>query len=96
MAAQGKTVTLRQLKGTRAEGKTSDLTVDGVNYDVYTPRTNNPNSIISQMAKKNDQTTGIVLDLSKTNLTKEQLGNITGRVNGAGANNIKEIVFMGN
>ena len=46
------------------------------------------------MAKKNSQTTGIVLDLSKTEVTSSQLGNALQRVQGTGAKNIKDIVIM--
>ncbi|WP_444905220.1 RHS repeat-associated core domain-containing protein [Microbulbifer sp. CnH-101-E] len=96
MASQGKKVHLRQPQGTRAGGGTSDLLVDGVRYDVYTPTTGNPSRIISAMAKKNSQTEGIVLDLSHTKVTPTQLGDALGRVNGAGAVNIKDIVIIGN
>jgi RHS repeat-associated protein len=96
MAGLGNTVLLRPPTGTRADGGTSDLLVNGVNYDVYTPISKNPNNIISQMAKKNSQTTGIVLDLSRTSVTADQLGNVLKRVQGAGAKNIKDIVIMPN
>ncbi|MEE4160829.1 hypothetical protein V2I75_26430 [Pseudomonas viridiflava] len=85
MAAQGKKVELRSPVGTRAEGNTSDLLVDGVRYDVYTPTTGNAARIISAIAKKNTQTEGIVLDLSKSSVTREQLGDVLRRVNGSGA-----------
>ncbi len=42
MADSGRVVTLRPPMGTRAGGGTSDLLVDGVRYDVYTPTTRNP------------------------------------------------------
>lgn len=58
MASQGKKVHLRQPVGTRAGGGTSDMLVDGVRYDVYTPTSGNPSRIISAMAKKNSQTEG--------------------------------------
>jgi hypothetical protein len=94
MKGLGNDVILRSPQGTRAEGKTSDLLVNGVNYDVYTPESASPDRIISSMAKKNSQTTGIVLDLSKTSVTVEQLGNVLKRVQGTGAKNIKDIVVM--
>lgn len=75
MNGLGNNVLLRMPKGTRAAGGTSDLLVNGVNYDVYTPTSNSVNAIISGMARKNSQTTGIVLDLSKTNVQASQLGN---------------------
>lgn len=95
MAAQGRNVLLRQPVGTRAGGRTSDLLVDGVRYDVYTPRTANPNRIISAIASKNSQAEGIVLDLSKTQVTPDQLGDVLRRVQGAGAANIRDVVIIG-
>nr|WP_256434497.1 RHS repeat-associated core domain-containing protein [Flavobacterium sp. 28A] len=97
MWKEGNNVTLRPPSGTRTAtgtGGTSDLVVNGVNYDVYTPISNNPNSIISAIAKKNKQANGIVLDLSKTNVTADQLGNVLKRVQGAGAKNIKDVKIM--
>lgn len=95
MAAQGKLVELRSPVGTRAGGGTSDLLVNGVPYDVYTPTTGNAGRIISAIAKKNSQAEGIVLDLSKSSVTKEQLGDVLSRVKGAGAKNINDIVIIG-
>jgi hypothetical protein len=95
MAAQGKKVELRSPVGTRAEGNTSDLLVDGVRYDVYTPTTGNADRIISAIAKKNTQTEGVVLDLSKSSVTREQLGDVLRRVNGSGAKNINDVVIIG-
>ncbi|WP_425273328.1 hypothetical protein [Pseudomonas petroselini] len=95
MAAQGKKVELRSPVGTRAEGNTSDLLVDGIRYDVYTPTTGNADRIISAIAKKNTQTEGVVLDLSKSSVTREQLGDVLSRVNGSGAKNINDIVIIG-
>ncbi|URC11763.1 RHS repeat-associated core domain-containing protein [Flavobacterium sp. B183] len=91
MEGQGNNVVLRIPQGTRAGGGTSDLLVNGVAYDVYTPTTNNVNRIISSMASKNSQTTGIVLDLSKTNVEASQLSNALQRVRGTGATNITDI-----
>ena len=95
----GNNVKLRMPQGTRAGGGTSDLLVNGVNYDVYTPTTNNVNRIIGSMAGKNSQTTGIVLDLSQTTVTAEQLGNALARVKGiieAGGKtcNINDIIII--
>ncbi|WP_299073323.1 hypothetical protein [uncultured Paraglaciecola sp.] len=72
------------------------MLVDGIPYDVYTPTSANPNRIISAIAKKNDQASGIVLDLSNSPVSSEQLGNVLARVNGAGATNITDIVIIGN
>lgn len=70
------------------------MLVDGVNYDVYTPNTNNPDRIISHIAAKKDQASGIVLDLSKTNVTQEQLGNILERLKGKGVTTITDVKVM--
>ncbi|CAN7717956.1 hypothetical protein LJR232_005900 [Aquipseudomonas alcaligenes] len=95
MAAQGKKVELRSPVGTRAEGKTSDLLVDGVRYDVYTPTTGSADRIISAIAKKSTQAEGVILDLSESPVAREQLGDILRRVNGSGAKNISDIVIIG-
>src|SRR5690606_9413014 len=94
MQSLGHNVILRSPTGTRAAGATSDLLVSGINFDVYTPTTNNASRIISAIAKKNSQTTGVVLDLSQTSVTAKQLGNVLGRVQGTGASNIKSVVIM--
>lgn len=92
----GNNVTLRPPTG---QGRTSDLLVNGIKYDVYTPETNNVSQIISKMAKKNSQANGIMLDLSKTNVTPDQLSNALARVKGAVESqgkvcNINDIVIM--
>ena len=80
--------------GNRAAGQTSDLVVNGVNYDVYTPVTSNVSRIVSAVASKITQTTGIVIDLSQTNVVSSQLNDILQRVQGAEATNIKNIIIM--
>lgn len=94
MQSLGNKVVLRSPSGTRAAGATSDLLVNGINYDVYTPTTNNAGRIISAIAKKNGQTTGVVLDLSQTSLTVKELGNVLNRVQGTGAKNIKDVIII--
>jgi len=74
---------------------TSDLLVDGVPYDIYSPETSNPGRIISAMAKKNSQCTGIVLDLSKSGVDVRALGDVLARVRGAGATNIQDVIILG-
>ncbi|GAA3954571.1 hypothetical protein GO495_31455 [Chitinophaga oryziterrae] len=94
MKGLGYDVLLRSPKGTRAQGGTSDLVVDGTNYDVFTPKSDKVNNIITNMRKKNSQTTGIVLDLSQTTVTAEDLGgNVLQRVRST-AKNIKDIVIL--
>ncbi|WP_437188353.1 hypothetical protein SH668x_001797 [Planctomicrobium sp. SH668] len=95
MADLGHDVTLRPPTGTRVGGGTSDLLVDGIRYDVYTPKTSNPNRIIGGAAKKNDQAEGVVLDLSNTCVTQAQLGDVLKRIRGAGATNIKVVIIIG-
>ncbi|WP_394821727.1 toxin TcdB middle/N-terminal domain-containing protein [Pendulispora albinea] len=74
---------------------TSDLLIEGAPYDIYSPTTGNANRIISAIANKNSQATGIVLDLRASPVDVGQLGNILGRVNGAGATNIQDIIILG-
>jgi len=95
----GNDVTLRPPTGTRIGGGTSDLVVNGVNYDVYTPTTSNPSRIIGAIADKNSQAVGIVLDLSKTSVTTTDLGNVLTRVEGVitavgKVCNIKDIIIL--
>jgi hypothetical protein len=92
---KGHNVVLRLPVNTQVGVRTSDLLVDGVPYDVYTPKTINPNRIISAIAKKNSQAQGIVLDLTETEVTPNQLGNVLERVQNAGATNICDIVIIG-
>lgn len=97
MWKQGNNVTLRPPNGSKnstGTGATSDLVVNGMNYDVYTPTTSNVNSIISAIAKKNKQTQGIILDLSKSSADPSQFNNALQRVQGAGARNIKDIQII--
>lgn len=99
MTDLGNEVVLRPPVGTRAGGGTSDLLVNGINYDVYTPTTNNPSAIIRAITKRNTQATGVVLDLSSTTVTADDLGNILARVKGAiekngGICKINDIVVM--
>ncbi len=99
MSKLGHSVVLRPPIGTRPDGGTSDLLVDGKNYDVYTPITNNPSAIIRAITKKNTQAIGIVLDLSKTTVKEVELGNVLARVKGAieksgSICNITDIVVM--
>lgn len=53
MTDLGHDMILRPPSGTRVGGGTSDLLVDGVPYDLYTPTTGNPSRIISVIAKCN-------------------------------------------
>ena len=83
---QGRHVVLRDPVGTRAGGLTSDLLVDGEKWDVYTPKTSNVSRIVSAVASKGSQVHGggVVIDLSETTVTPDQLANIQARVAGSG------------
>ena len=99
MAEQGHDVVLRPPVGTRADGGTSDLLVNGINYDVYTPKTSNVSRIVGGIARKNSQTTGVVLDLSETTATAADFENVLNRVQGiieSGGKqvNITDVVIM--
>ncbi|RKH58337.1 hypothetical protein [Corallococcus llansteffanensis] len=95
LADAGSNVVLRPPRGTREAGGTSDLLVNGVPYDVYTPTTSNANRIVSAIAKKNSQAEGVVLDLSQTSVTRAELGNVLERVRGAGATHIQDVIILG-
>jgi len=95
LAALGRNVRLRQPIGTRAGGGTSDLLVDGVRYDVYTPRSSNPNRIIGEIARKGSQVQGggVVLDLSQTTVTAAELGDVLRRVQGI-TSQISDVIIL--
>ena len=98
LAQQGYEVILRPPSGIRQAGGTSDLLVNGVPYDVFTPKTKNVNRVVSAIAKKNSQAEGIVLDLTQTILTSSDLTNLLKRVQGALQSqdvtvNIKKIII---
>ncbi len=65
-------------------------------YDVYTPRTGNLNRIVSSIASKGSQVRGggVVLDLSKSPLSPEQVGDILPRVQGI-TSHISDIIVLG-
>ncbi|MGD0808295.1 MAG: RHS repeat-associated core domain-containing protein, partial [Acidimicrobiales bacterium] len=95
LADQGNHVILRAPVGTQAGGQTSDLLVNGQNWDVYSPSTANPDRIISAIASKGSQVHGggIIVDLSGTSVTPEQLGNVEARVAGTGARVGKVVIL---
>jgi contact-dependent growth inhibition (CDI) system CdiA-like toxin len=79
LALQGRQVILRAEPG---DVKTSDLLLDGVPYDVYTPTTGSVRSIINAIVRKGKQVNGggVVLDLSKSPLSAADLGDLLARV----------------
>lgn len=93
LAAQGRNVVLREATGV---GRTSDLLVDGVPYDVYTPTTGNLDNIVSAIAKKGSQVNGggVVLDLSQSPLSGVDPAALLARVRGV-TPNISNIIIVG-
>jgi RHS repeat-associated protein len=78
-AAEGKNVTLREApKGASRGAGTSDLVVEGVQEDIYTPTSTNPRSIAASVADKGNQASSVLVDLSRTTVTREQLGGDAG------------------
>ncbi|MET8261855.1 LamG-like jellyroll fold domain-containing protein [Micromonospora sp. NPDC005205] len=84
MAARGAKVLLRDPIGRRSGGMTSDLLVDGVAWDVYSPTSDSVKHILTSVAKKHSQVNGggVVVDLGGTGLAMSEFGNALGRVNG--------------
>ncbi|WP_406637274.1 hypothetical protein [Amycolatopsis sp. WGS_07] len=76
MASDGARVELRDPIGTRAEGQTSDLVVDGVLWDVITPKTNIVKNVVSRIAGKYSQVHGggVIVDLGPSGLTEADFG----------------------
>jgi Contact-dependent growth inhibition CdiA C-terminal domain len=89
----GREVVLREATGRE---RTSDLLVDGIPYDVYTPRTSNINRIVSAISSKSSQVRGggVVLDLTHTVLTKEDMTSVLPRVRGV-TTSVSEIIVIG-
>ena len=94
LSAQGKNVVLREATGV---GRTSDLLVDGVPYNVYTPTTGNLDRIVSAIASKGSQVNGggVVLDLSKSSLAGVDPAELLARVRGV-TSNVSDIIVIGN
>jgi RHS repeat-associated protein len=97
LAGQGRNVLLRAATGV---GRTSDLIVDGVPYDVYTPEVGTSvRNVLSKAARKWTQVDGggVVIDLRNTGYTAADFGNALGRVNGFirswGGKAISDIIF---
>jgi hypothetical protein len=83
MASLGNKVELRDPVGTRGTA-TSDLLVNGQQWDVYSPTSSNVKNVLTNIAKKFSQVNGggVVIDLSGTGLSEADFGNALGRVNG--------------
>ena len=93
LAGQGRNVVLREASGA---GRMSDLLVDGIPYDVYTPTTGNLSRIVSAIASKGSQVNGggVVLDLSKSPLTGVDPAALLSRVQGV-TPNVSDIIILG-
>lgn len=86
MTWRGYDVILRTPVGTRADGGTCDLFLNGVRSEIYTPTTSNHNAIISTLFGKNSQLPGggsVVLDLRLSNASSKDLGDIMKRLQNA-------------
>ncbi|WP_123026149.1 CdiA C-terminal domain-containing protein [Mycolicibacterium stellerae] len=94
LANRGHDVLLRQADP--SAGRMSDLTLDGVPYDVYTPRSGNIDRLVGAIADKSSQVRGggIVLDLRNSPLTPEQVGDLLPRVRGI-TDKISDIIVIG-
>ena len=84
---------LREASGV---GRTSDLLLDGVPHDVYTPTTGSLDRIVSSIAGKGSQVNGggVVLDLSKSPLSGVDAAELLARVQGV-TSNISDIIVLG-
>lgn len=93
LAAQGRVVVLRQADS--AAGRTSDLLLNDIPYDVYTPVTGNLSRIVSSIAAKGSQVRGggVVLDLSRSPLTPEGAADLLPRVRGI-TDQISDIIVV--
>ncbi|MDJ0640913.1 MAG: hypothetical protein QNJ20_19010 [Paracoccaceae bacterium] len=92
MAEKGNQVVIRDPKGTRKEGGTSDFVLNGKNADLVQPVSRNVNATLRAMEKKRKQAGTVVVDLSKSPLTKGQRLELEARAPGKmrGA----DVIFM--
>ncbi|MGW0806050.1 golvesin C-terminal-like domain-containing protein [Nonomuraea sp. NPDC002799] len=103
LSDEGYDVILRDPAGTRQEGNTSDLLVNGVRWDVYTPTGKTVKNILTNTAKKHSQVHGggVIVDLRGTGLTAADFPDAIARVRGMlrswgkDPNGIGEIKFFG-
>lgn len=84
------------LRESTGVGRTSDLLLDGVPYDVYTPTTGSLDRIVSTIASKGSQVRGggVVLDLSLSPLFGVDAAALLARVRGV-TKNISNIIIVG-
>ncbi|MDR2981689.1 MAG: hypothetical protein LBV12_05520 [Puniceicoccales bacterium] len=74
--------------GARGTGK------GGIPTDVYSPISNSPNAIFRAIRNKNNQAQIIIVDLSRTNVTPAELGDVMLRLRNSGATNIQQVIFL--
>src|SRR5688572_2083174 len=94
LAALGYRVVLRPPVGRRSPmGSTSDLLVNGLPYDIYSPRSRIARNIVGELAHKGSQAYGVVLDLSRTPVTSAVLGDILQRARRAGSR-LQDVIVL--
>lgn len=71
--------------------------IDEVKYEIYSPQTNtSARNILSTLKGKEEQSKRFIVNLGNSNVTKEQLGNVIGRIRGMGNKTVQEVVFIKN
>ena len=103
VARMGRTVVTRDPVGRRSrEGSTADLLVDGIPMDVYTPEAGTePRTVLNNVAGKNGQAQGVVLNLVRWDRSAEELGSnvleqVSAKINGRGNTvNLREVIVVG-
>jgi RHS repeat-associated protein len=92
LAGRGYSVVLRQASGTQ---RMSDVLLDGIAYDIYTPTTPNVAAVVSAVASKGNQVAGggVVIDVSRTSLTATDLIGILSRVRNV-TMNVSDIIIV--
>jgi hypothetical protein len=95
LADLGHDVVLKAPVGRRSpDGGTADLLVDGVAYDIYTPRTASVSRIVSAVASTGDQAHGVVLDLAQTIVRASDVADIVHRVRQTGSR-VRDVIVIG-
>jgi hypothetical protein len=79
---RGNEVVLRSPGGSAVGGGASDLLVNGRRWDVFTPRTKNPDRIISALAARRGRSPveGMVVDLSQSRVAETELTDVESRL----------------
>jgi RHS repeat-associated protein len=83
-------------------GETADFLVDGDRgtgrggrpYDVFSPEATKPDAVFRGIRNKDSQTTGVIVDFSRTPVKPEQLGNVMARLRGCNATNIQDVFYL--